>query len=75
MEVLNAIALKIYHFADIVLQPLQAFSPFELLSTGVQISAHHLAMELLIKIVLYGGVIGFLGMLLFNRREIGLPQS
>jgi len=74
MEILNAVVLKIYQFADLLLKPLQAFNPFEYLSTGVQIGWSTVAIEFLIKVVLYGGVTGVLGILLFNRREIGIPQ-
>jgi hypothetical protein len=74
MDILNAVVSKVYWLADALLKPLQAFNPFELLASGIQISWTHVALEFLTKLVIYGGLIGGCGILLFNRREIGLPQ-
>ena len=74
MDTVNALAMLVYRGADLLLKPLQAFNPLEMLSNGVQISWTQVAMECAIKLLLYGGVTGFFGILFFNRREIGLPQ-
>jgi hypothetical protein len=51
------------------------FSPIDSLSTGRAISWSELGMAFGQIVLLFGGIIGLIGMVLFNRRELATAQG
>lgn len=73
LTLVEQLTMFIYKGVHLLLKPLSTNNPLELLSSGVVVGWDIVAAEFLVKIVMYTGIIGGMGVLLFNRRELGIP--
>jgi ABC-type transport system involved in multi-copper enzyme maturation permease subunit len=64
----------VFRMLDLVVSPLHGTDPIGLLSGGQAILPAMLLRELLVKLVLYGGLMAVLSSAVLNRREIALPS-
>ena len=72
-SLLRFLTVTLYRAVNFLLKPLSTDNPLEMLSSGVVVGWEMVGAEFLLKIVLYTGIIGGVGVLLFNRRELGIP--
>lgn len=64
----------IFIVADHAVAPLREENALELCSTGRYVSWRMLGRVFFYRVIVYTGIIGFLGVWVFSRRELALPQ-
>ncbi|MFT5123493.1 MAG: hypothetical protein ACI9TH_002166 [Kiritimatiellia bacterium] len=74
LSMLEHLMVWIYKSVHFLLKPLSTNNPLELLASGVVVSWEIVTAEFFVKIICYTGLIGGIGVLLFNRRELGIPS-
>lgn len=73
-SVIDTAVHSVFVVIDKALAPMREENALELCSTGRYVSWRMLGRVFLYRVVLYCGVIGLLGVLVFRRRELALPQ-
>jgi len=71
---LIAVVHLLYRGLDAVLAPLQSANPLESLSSGILVSWSLVASELFWRAGIASLIFGVIGVIVFRRREVGMPQ-
>ena len=74
-SVVDAVMIPFFKGCLMVIRPVENFSPIDSLSSGRSISWSELGVAFGQIVLLPGGLIGLIGILLFNRRELATAQG
>ncbi len=74
-SIVDSIIIPVFRAALTVINLARQFSPIDSLSTGRSITWGQLGLAFGQIVVLLGGLVGVIGILIFNRRELATAQG